>query len=75
MDKGLERFERPESTAAHHEAVEMLVCKTRDVGEMLSDSYALETCRKMLSVIISFLGWHCEDIKRNPHQIELKAGN
>ena len=38
--KGLERFERHESTAAHHEAVEMLVC---DVGEMLSDSYALET--------------------------------
>ena len=53
----MERFERHESTAAHHEAVEMLVCKTRDVGEMLSDSYALETCRKMLSVIISFLGW------------------
>ena len=29
--KGLERFERHESTAAHREAVEMLVCKTRDV--------------------------------------------
>ena len=59
--KGLERFERHESTAAHREAVEMLVCKTRDVGEMLSDSYALEKAenRKMLSVIIStirFLG-------------------
>ena len=54
-------FERHESTAAHSEAVEMLVCKTRDVGEMLSDSYALEKTenRKMLSVIIStirFLG-------------------
>ena len=52
--KGLERFEIHECTSAHREAVQMLVTKTRDVGEMLCDSYALEKVenKKMLSVII-----------------------
>ena len=59
--KGLERFEIHECIAAHREAVQMLVSKTRDVGEMLCDSYALEKVenKKMLSVIIGtirFLG-------------------
>eukprot|EP00731_Ephydatia_muelleri_P029859 Em0021g382a len=56
--KALERFDKHENSASHHEAVDLLVTipnSTSDVGEMLSSALAEEKAenRKMLSTIIS----------------------
>ena len=56
--KALEKFEKHQNTASHHEAVDLVVkipSTTKNVGEMLSTSYASqkEENRKMLSVILS----------------------
>ena len=64
--KALERFDKHENSASHHEAVDLLVTipnSTSDVGEMLSSALAEEKAenRKMLSTIIStirYLGRH-----------------
>ena len=62
--KALEKFEKHQNTGSHHEAVELVVkipSTTKNVGEMLSASYASQKAenKRMLSLILSsirFLG-------------------
>lgn len=62
--KALERFEKHQNTGSHHEAVDLEVkipSTTKDVGEMLSASYASQKKenKRMLSMTLSsirFLG-------------------
>ena len=56
--KALEKFEKHQNTASHHEAVDLVVkipSTTKNVGEMLSTSFVSqkEENRKMLLVILS----------------------
>ena len=59
--KALERFEKHQSSLSHRDAMDQVVGKNRDVGEMLRKGYAEQKAenRKMLTAILSsirFLG-------------------